>query len=207
MEEHRTAGNDERNGQDTRQPVRWRVMVWWMVATCLGFTLGLAALVRIDQGASLFAWDTWQAMISGLVFGTVVATAQWFVLRHMIPQAGAWILASALGSAAGFALFSGGPPPERSIPLVAAVIGTIVGLFQWALLRRRACHAIWWIVATLASAALMGSFPAVVLTGALVTGGAITGAVAALFVLVGLGYLALPAAIQGGVLVRLFREG
>ncbi len=201
----RMSGNSAPSITDPARPVPWRVMSWWMLATVLGFTLGLAALVRIEQGPALVDWGGWRSALRGLLFGVIAASSQWFVLRRLIPAAGTWILASALGSAAGFALISGNGPPEATFPLATAAVGAVVGLFQWAVLRQQVARAGWWVLVTVTSAALMGSFPVVSLNVVQLSA-APTATTALLALLLGLGCLVAPGAIQGGVLVNLLRR-
>lgn len=137
-------------------PFDWYVWFQWVLATTLGW--GAGWLLTGDIG-----------------LGTTIGIAQWFVLRQFISQAGWWILATAAGWVAGWALIVAGivvPPGGGIINSMAAggVIGAIVGIGQWVVLRWQFTRlAGWWVMASTVGWA-------VALTGIL--GGSLAGTVA-----------------------------
>ena len=69
------------------------VPFWWIIATSAGMALGLAISVAFFgsevSGNSLLG----RAVITGIIVGT----AQWLVLRQILPQSWIWIVVVALG--------------------------------------------------------------------------------------------------------------
>ncbi len=65
--------------------------------------------------------------------------------RRLAPQAGWWILASAVGWAVGAAVVTAVFPPQPGV-LAGAVLGAMTGLAQWFVLRRWVRQAGWWVL-------------------------------------------------------------
>lgn len=146
----------------------------WLTANFLAFTVGgglAGGLVRFleqpyyETGISAIDAAYIQASslgVSGAIFGVVLGTMQWVVLRRAF-RAGWWIPATCLGYAlagtiAGF-LAGGdvstiGPDDGPVPPVVAALVGypltiCVLGGFQWLLLRQDVDRAAWWPVGNL----------------------------------------------------------
>lgn len=135
----------------------WALWLQWLVVTSLGWVLGGFLLPEL----ALFS------------VGLVIGILQWVVLRQYLRQSGWWILSSAVGWAAGWAIIISVVPPEVDI-LSEPLLGTVIGTLQWLVLRRQLRQAGWWIVVSALSwtVALTG------LTGQLLVGavvGAVTG--------------------------------
>src|SRR5262245_40863035 len=140
----------------------------WLVASFVGFAIGATVwggvLRAIDgpyygSNVSVMEAARIQAIgsgVTGIAFGLVIGTSQWYVLRRAI-RADWWIPATCVGFALGGAIsgFSSGgststigpdegplPPPLGllTIPLVIAVFG----FGQWLILRRQVQGAGWW---------------------------------------------------------------
>jgi hypothetical protein len=124
------------------------------------------------------------AMILGgmAVEGATVGVAQWLVLRGPLPRLGwrPWVLATAIGAGAAWALGmipstamslladgaagtggASGPAAEPSgllfyglVALMGLVLGPVLGLPQWLVLRRYVALAGWWMPAQSAARAL-----------------------------------------------------
>ena len=75
--------------------VRRRIapMGWWVLASILGFGVGLAAGEAVGPGVPLIVG---RALI-GTIIGLAVGVAQWLVLRRQVARAEWWILASVVG--------------------------------------------------------------------------------------------------------------
>jgi len=95
----------------------------------VGYVLGLFLVQALPS--TIFA-----GIIGYLLFGVIVALVQWPVLRREIPNAFVWVLASALGWAAGFwtsqavlPLFFSGPliEPALSTTVIAVTSGLVAG--------------------------------------------------------------------------------
>jgi hypothetical protein len=95
----------------------------------VGYVLGLFLIQVLP--ATVFA-----GFVGYLLFGAIVALVQWPLLRREIPHLLVWMLASAIGWAAGFwtsqavlPLFQTGPtiPPAVSTTVIAVTSGLIAG--------------------------------------------------------------------------------
>jgi len=103
----------------------WALWMEWILATTVGWAIGF--------------------VLSEFVVGVAVGLAQWVVLRKRIERSGWWILVSGVGWAAGRGLASLLFPAQNTI-LIGAMIGAILGLAQWVVLRHRVVQSWWWIV-------------------------------------------------------------
>ncbi|MGD2252415.1 MAG: hypothetical protein PVF70_05800 [Anaerolineales bacterium] len=108
-------------------------------------------------------------ILTGIFEGLVVGTAQWCILRRRVPRIGwlRWGFATTLGAFVawvlgmlpstlmefGAPLSNDGAPglPEYGIYLMAAAMGAVLGIVlalpQWVVLRRHVHRAAWWIPA------------------------------------------------------------
>ena len=184
--------------------------------------LGLAALVGWALLAApgedtLFSHIlTALALIAvGTFEGAVMGVAQWAVLRAQFPALGrmAWVEATALGALVAWGLGmlpstllgasaagSGAPPPEMSdamqmglAALMGLVLGPILAIFQWRVLRRHVARAGWWIPAN--ALAWAAGMPVVFLAA----GSAPTGASVAVIVAFVAAALAAAGAVVGAI--------
>ena len=166
------------------------------------------------------------AILAGAFEGLVVGAAQWSVLRRALPRlrARAWIGATVLGAFVAWCLgmlpstiMSLAPQPAATAPAspspfegplvyplamgMGAVLGVVLGLPQWAVLRRWTPRGWRWIAANSAAWAL--GMPVIFL----VAGGVSPGLPVAAIVVLVLATLALAGAVvgavHGAVLVRM----
>jgi len=92
---------------------RIRQAGWWILATTLGWAVGWTLVIGVISPEV--------EVMTGTALGALTGTFQWFVLQRQLRQAGWWIVTSALGWTAGFALLTG--------PLlVGAVAGAVTGI-------------------------------------------------------------------------------
>ena len=97
-----------------RLPKVWR----WILATAVGWTTGLAiTILFVPQGTGL---------LSGLVTGTAVGTAQWLLLRKQVRWAGWWIAASAVAWATGLSLAPALDSPVLPRIVISAVLPSLI---------------------------------------------------------------------------------
>ena len=163
-----------------------RGAAWWVLVTVAGQVMGFQATASFLQLlATVFELDlyaTTAALVipQSFLFGVVVGSAQWLVLRRHIAQAGWWILACAVG----WAIFG---PVARDVG--AALAGIVTGVIGGAMgaaiavlvLRKRLSHSGLWVLAAVVAwavawiAALAGS-DAAWQTGREVLSGALEGA-------------------------------
>ena len=141
----------------------------WLLAHVVAFTIGgfvaggvLRALEQPYYGRAISALDAGLIQGSSLaasmaIFGAIVGTAQWLVLRRSL-RAGWWVPATAFGwglggvitgFTAGGSVSSIGPDEGPVPPIITAVVVppavvVLLGLAQWLILRRELVGAGWW---------------------------------------------------------------
>jgi hypothetical protein len=166
----------------------------WLAANIVGWVVGFAACEAINSFISTF-------FVDGLVIGTALGFAQWFVLRRRIPRAGWWVVLSIVGFGVGKALSEAVAPATSSVlnyALGGALIGLSVGLAQWLILRLHVSMAWWWVPASILAWVVGWSFIGLAETSADLPTVAVylVGAIGA----AGAGI------ITGAALIRLFRS-
>jgi hypothetical protein len=143
----------------------WALWFYWIMATTLGWVLGGTLFTGLPM----------------LAAGVVIAGFQWTVLYRRIPKAWRWFLLSALGWIAGYIFVVLLIPAELNV-LTGPILGGILGLAQWSILKDEFDWAGWWIPLSL----LAWTTGLTIMPGALTSG-------------------SLPAALTGLALVIYFR--
>jgi hypothetical protein len=163
--------------QETRTGWDWNVWFQWILANAVGETVGLGGTLVIGGLLLLNAQTTMGvvpaaalAVLAGtFIEGTVVGTAQWLVLHRQIKSIRwrVWVLATAIGAFVAWTLGmipstfmfagsdSGGAASTHMSDLViyalaavmGFVLGAILGVPQWLVLRRHLPRAGWWVLA------------------------------------------------------------
>jgi hypothetical protein len=122
---------------------RNRLLLW----TTAGFVAFPLAGVAADAIGSIDGLMT--AFAAGAIAGAVIGTGQWLVLRGIGVDA-RWILATAVGFAAGLAggvaIFGYGTG-TAALVAVGAMSGLGIGIAQWSLLRDRMRASVLWMPA------------------------------------------------------------
>lgn len=136
----------------------WAVVGWWVLANVLGWGVGLAVAAAIMLGFNFAAYPLNHAFV-GAFTGIAVGLAQWFSLRRSLPVPVWWVLASIVGISIGAGAATAVSDAAGSTNLMAyglfgLVVGVMIGLAQWAVLRTHAPQAGWWLLANAASVAL-----------------------------------------------------
>jgi len=119
----------------------------WVVANVVGWLIGFAACEWLQSFLST-------VFVDGLVIGSAVGISQWLVLRRRIPSTGWWIVLTIVSFGVGKALAVALLPDAATLPadvLTGAIIGAVVGIAQWLVLRRSVSSAAWWVPATAAA--------------------------------------------------------
>lgn len=151
----------------SRRPSGFNGIAWvqWLFLTTLGWLLGIFVTAQIDA----LAGDR-IGLLAESGIGLAVGLMQWFQLRPLGRHSAWWILATGLGwvLALGFVRLIG----LDDIELRGALIGTVLGVGQWLVLRHTSRQAGWWILVS-ALAWTVGQTLGVFLVGAVV--GAVTG--------------------------------
>lgn len=123
----------------------WTLGILWVVATTIGWVVGF------------FVCETLKAFFEslshsdGLVIGFFVGLTQWLVLRGRLNHTGWWILLSTIGFGVGKAMgasIADAVPGAVGLALDGAVIGGLLGILQWLVLRRQVAVAGRWVAAS-----------------------------------------------------------
>lgn len=163
--------------QKTGNAWQWRLWWQWILANALGETIGLGTTLQIGAFLRVNAEKSIgvpTAAILGILSGTVieglvVGMAQWLVLRRPLERLRwqVWVLATASGACIAWTLgmlpstflftssdTGAAAPGQISDMLVYAlavgmglVLGSILGVPQWLVLRRHLSKAGWWVLA------------------------------------------------------------
>ena len=161
----------------------WRLWLWWVLASSVGWVLGLAGgfAAGFAIGGAVSGIASQSAF--GAVLGASIGTLQWVVLRRQIARAGWWVLATALGMGVGFALIRAVTPAVTGAlggsPIYGLVngslVGTLAGTLQWLVLRKQSSRACWWVLTSAAGTGVGFALDQVVgqLVGMAVTGTAL----------------------------------
>jgi hypothetical protein len=130
----------------------------WIMATSLGWLLGSLVFPNLSSVSA----------------GVGVGVLQWPVLYRRFPQAWRWPLVTAIAWIAGYVLIFVAVPDDLHLLFSGLLLGLIVGLGQWLILRREVRWAGWWLVITpIAWITGLTLLPGILATGSMV--GAISG--------------------------------
>lgn len=201
----------------------WTIWPQWVLANAVAEMVGLgsSALLWVALAfaveARLGVLSSAVAIVLGstLLEGTAVGGGQWLVLRRPLPHLKwqSWVVATMVGAFVAWSLgmipstmmtlgagTSAEPPSEMSdlvmyslAALMGLVLGPILGLPQWWVLRRHVRHAAWWIPAN-ALAWALGMVVIFIGVGLVPVGG-----ITATVVLIVLGTLGIAGAVVGAV--------
>lgn len=126
--------------------------------------------------ATTLGWILGGIVFSGLQelsSGLFVAFFQWAVLLGRLDKAWRWILAGAMGWVIGWIIAYLIAPAGLEI-VTAMIIGAVLGMAQWFILRQEFRWAGWWIVISMVAWSTgIALFPGFLMTG--VTAGLVTG--------------------------------
>jgi hypothetical protein len=164
-------------------------------------------------------------ILAGTFEGVVIGVAQWWVLRRSLRQLNwrAWMLATVIGAFVAWTLgmipstligateAAATPPPEIShalryalAALMGAVLGPLLGLPQWWVLRRYVPQAAWWVLANTAAWAV--GMPVVFVGASLLRPGGFSMSLVVIAIAALASTGAVVGAIHGTVLVWLLRS-
>ena len=114
---------------DTKsESLDWAFWFYWIMATTLGWLAG-----------SLFL-----SAIPIVVSGVAVAAFQWTVLFKRIQKAWRWMIFSSLAWIVGYIIFVISFPGEMGY-LLGPILGGVLGVVQWFILRKELDWTGWWI--------------------------------------------------------------
>jgi hypothetical protein len=163
--------------QKTRTSLDWKLWFQWILANTVAETIGLGGtlligaflLMQVEPIIGAIPAAALGVLAGTVIEGSVVGTAQWLVLRRPLKSMkwSAWTLVTALGACVAWTLGmipstlmsigsdTGGAASAQMSDLViyalaaamGILLGTILGVPQWLVLRRHLPTAGWWIVA------------------------------------------------------------
>ena len=142
-------------------PANWRFWFGWVLASAVGMGLGGPLGTMAASSA-----DSTVAGYVGATVGVALAGGlQWLALRRRIDRASRWALAGILSVATvsimalGLAVIS----TDVATTVGVVIMGAVLGVLQWLVLRGQVVRAGWWILASAAGwivgGALSGAVP------------------------------------------------
>ena len=136
-----------RDGQSW--PGVWRVWLGWVLASTAGWAVGGPLGV-----AAVLSGDIIPAGYVGIASGgSLAGLLQWLVLRRHVAAVRWWVATNPVAAAAaGTVIFAGGTVvgADGGWVLGTGLIGPLVGLLQWRVLRGRVSKAGWWVLTSTA---------------------------------------------------------
>ena len=136
----------------------WALLFYWIMATTLGWVVG-----------SIFF-----SGIPIVISGVAIAALQWTVLYKRIRKAWQWIIFSSLSWIVGYIIFTVYFSREMGF-LLGPLLGGVVGIVQWFILRKELDWSGWWIVIS-----VMAWTTGLTLMPGLLSSGALSGAISGL---------------------------
>ncbi|NEP91389.1 MAG: hypothetical protein F6K18_33880 [Okeania sp. SIO2C2] len=132
--------------------IGWGFWLQWVFFTVVGF---LVSLIFVEVGVRPYI-----GAFSGAMGGAVIGLAQWLVLRNYIFRSRWWVVLTIvtwllIGASSLGALGWVAPRTEQiSVRLFhglinGAIVGAILGLGQWFVLRKQIYWEEWWIIANI----------------------------------------------------------
>ncbi|MDE5095705.1 MAG: hypothetical protein O4804_16225 [Trichodesmium sp. St11_bin5] len=137
------------------QKVGWWFWFQWVLANMVGWFVGLFVFGFLGEVVDNTI-GSFGLAVFGTVFGAVVGSLQWWVLRKRLSQARWWILATVLASAI---LFSTAVVLSNAVSdvvsntviqgvVISSLMGLVIGSAQWLVLRKQIYQSHWWILAS-----------------------------------------------------------
>jgi hypothetical protein len=143
-------------GSERRLRLIWGLWLWWVLASGVGSWTGFVAADAILDLLGDYAYGALTEVVIFGFIGVGLGTMQWLVLRRHVARAGWWIGATALGGTAVGVVAGTLGDVVAVVGLVIGygVMGAILGVLQWLVLRRQIDRAWWWLAVSPAGWAL-----------------------------------------------------
>ena len=132
----------------------------WILATIVGMIVGINFIRLMFWGTEVgFAFFWLLVTLGGFAGGIVMGLLQWLVLRNWVKGVGWWIGVTAVGftllglfmvwSSAGgwWGILVDNRP--STVTIEASLLGGLMGISQWLVLRKKLKRAGWWIPASI----------------------------------------------------------
>jgi hypothetical protein len=122
----------------------------WVAANLLGWLVLVALLAALPTLKSIRG-----LFVAPLLIGVPLGIAQWLVLRRLIPLSPLWVLTLPVGWVLSMLVPVAIPASlwqvvdsesTATLTLLYVVMGAVMGLPQWLMLRRKLLRAAWWIL-------------------------------------------------------------
>ena len=187
---------------DSPVAVGWGFVVLWVLASAAGWGIGGPAIVTATSSQNIIV-KGYLGVTGGVVLASLL---QWPLLRIHVARVGLWVPAGiATAAVVGVVTFGVGAF-NAGVGWVggAGLLGTVLGVLQWMILRGQVSGAAWWVLAS--TVGWIAGGPGIGIVGA--TAGAAAAAALGLPADPAVSWTALGAvygAITGVVLVRLLR--
>ena len=145
-----------------RNPAGWSLWPGWLAATIFGFAIATAVGLTVKDPLEDTLGDVVVAAVFVIFFGVVVGTLQWLVLKQYMNRVGWWIPATLVGVALSAVVIRASEAAVQPLGLgemtegvvSVVLIGAIVGISQWPVLRPHVSRAGWWVLASILGMAL-----------------------------------------------------
>jgi hypothetical protein len=148
-----------------RNTISWGCFLTWLFATLLGvvagFTVFFGVMAGLGESMGVIPDFAASLILTGCL-GSVIALAQWFILRRYVQRSAVWVALTLLGFLVASPVLlsmSGGFGPgitlRASIGMTAA-LGGALGVAQWIALYRKVRRSALWIGISLMSWILAG---------------------------------------------------
>ncbi|MGB7875660.1 MAG: hypothetical protein WBL25_14850 [Anaerolineales bacterium] len=140
----------------------WALWFYWIMACTLGWLAG-------------------RLFFSGIpivISGVAIAAFQWAVLYKRVHMAWRWAIVSSLAWIAGYILFVVFFASDMGF-LLGPILGGMIGIVQWFLLRKEVDWAGWWLIVS-----IMAWTTGLTLVPGLLTSGALPGALTGLVLVI-----------------------
>jgi len=131
----------------------WRVWFLWLMACSIGWGEGVyLGWFSSDEPKTLASIPP--VMLAGymgvVAGGMLIGALQWLVLRWHINQAIRWVGANAVGVVLiGGVIFGVGTiDPDAGWLIGVSLVGVVLGILQWAVIRKHIPRAGWWVLAS-----------------------------------------------------------
>ncbi len=123
----------------------WGLWLWWVLACTVGWGVGGQVGAALDSYRNIMVTGFLAVAVGGVLAGVL----QWLVLRPHVAGAGWWVPSSILAAIAVGVVAFGVGLVNADVGWVGAVgmLGTVLGVLQWLILRGQFTGAGWWVLA------------------------------------------------------------
>jgi hypothetical protein len=126
----------------------WSYWLQWITANLLAYAIGFP-LCAFPLGM-MAEYNPGFEFIFPFVLGGITGLAQWSVIHWRIRRMGSWVLVTAIGWGLGLLTITDLPSEMKGKAYFGWVlIGILLGLAQWLVLKGKVMRSEWWIIANI----------------------------------------------------------